>query len=74
MDKVDSDGIEEAFRSETIKQKEPGKAGRRFKLSRILIPAAAVLFIVIILGAVWFLKRQGSTLSCLQRNFRTGRT
>ncbi|MCJ7446691.1 MAG: SUMF1/EgtB/PvdO family nonheme iron enzyme [Bacteroidales bacterium] len=58
MDKVDSDVIEEAFRTEIIKQQEPGKAGRRFKLSRILIPAVAVLFIVIILGAVWFFKQQ----------------
>ena len=58
MDKVDSDGIEEAFRTETIKHAEPGKAGRRFRLSRILIPAVSVLLIFIISGAMWFFKRQ----------------
>ncbi len=58
MDEVDSDDIEEAFETETIKQAEPGKAARRFKLSRILIPAVAALLVVIIFGTVWFFKRQ----------------
>jgi formylglycine-generating enzyme required for sulfatase activity len=58
MDKVDSDDIKEAFSAETIKQAEPGKAGKKFKLSRILIPAVSALLVVIILGAVWLFKRQ----------------
>jgi len=60
IDKVDSDGIEEAFRTETLKPEEPGKAERRFKLSGILVPAVIVLFIGIILGAAWFFKRQAN--------------
>ncbi len=60
MDEIDSDDIKEAFSAETIKQSEPGKAGKRFKLSRILIPAAAVLLVIIILCAVWFFKRQAN--------------
>ena len=60
MDEVDNDDIKEAFSAETIKQAEPGKAGRRFKLSRILIPAVSALLVVIILGAVWFFKRQAN--------------
>ena len=58
IDKVDSDDIKEAFRTETIKQAVPGKAGRRFKLSRILIPSVSAFLIVMFLSAVWFFKRQ----------------
>jgi len=60
MDEVDSEDIKEAFRKETIKQAEPGKAGRRFKLYRILIPAVSALLVIIILGAVWLFKRQSN--------------
>jgi dienelactone hydrolase len=58
MDKVDSDDIKKALGAETIKQAEPGKTGRRFKLSRILIPAVSALLVAIILGGVWFFKQQ----------------
>jgi dienelactone hydrolase len=58
MDKVDSNDIKEAFSAETVKQAERGKAGKRFELSHILIPAVSALLFVIIVGAVWFLKRQ----------------
>ncbi len=60
MDQVDNDVIEEAFRTETIKQAEPGNARKRLKLSRILIPAVSALIVVIIFGAVWFFKRQAN--------------
>jgi dienelactone hydrolase len=59
MDEIDNDDIKKAFGTEAIKQAEPGKVGRRFKLSRILIPAIFALLIVIIPGSVWFFKRQG---------------
>ena len=58
MDKVDNDDIKEVFSSETIKQEESGKVGKRYKLSRILIPALSGLLVVIIFGAVLFFKRQ----------------
>ncbi len=58
MDKVDNNNIKEVFSSETIKQEESGNDGRRYKLSGILIPALSGLLIVIILGAVFFYKRQ----------------
>ena len=58
MDQVNNDVIEEAFRTETTKQAEPGKAHKRLRLSRILITAVSALIIVIILGAVWFFKQQ----------------
>ena len=58
MDQVNNDVIEEAFRTETTKQAEPGKAHKRLRLSRILITAISALIIVIILGAVWFFKQQ----------------
>src|SRR4030043_1750799 len=57
IDEVDSDDIKEAFRKETIKQVEPGKPGRRFKLRNLLIPAVVAL-IVLIFFAVRFLNRQ----------------
>jgi formylglycine-generating enzyme required for sulfatase activity/dienelactone hydrolase len=59
MDEIDNDDIKKAFGTEAIKQAEPEKVGRRFKLSRILIPAIFAILIVIIPSAVWFIKRQG---------------
>ncbi len=58
IDVIDNDDIKKAFGTEAIKQAEPEKAVRRFKLSRILIPAIIAILIVIILGSVWFFKRQ----------------
>jgi eukaryotic-like serine/threonine-protein kinase len=58
IDKIDNDDIKEAFTAETIKQMEPDKTVRRFKLSMILIPAISVLLVIIILGGIWFFKRQ----------------
>jgi len=58
IDKIENDDIKEAFTAETIKRVEPEKTGRRFKLSMILIPAISVLLVIIILGGIWFFKRQ----------------
>jgi formylglycine-generating enzyme required for sulfatase activity len=58
IDKIDNDNIKEAFTAETIKQMEPDKTVRRFKLSMILIPSISVLLVIIILGGIWFFKRK----------------
>jgi formylglycine-generating enzyme required for sulfatase activity/pimeloyl-ACP methyl ester carboxylesterase len=58
MDKVESDDIDEAFKTEIEKQEEAGITGQRFKLSRILIPVAIALIVAFIFGAVWLFKRQ----------------
>ncbi len=58
MDEIDNDDIKKAFGTEAIKQAGPEKVVRRFKLSGILIPAIFAILIVIILGSVWFFKRQ----------------
>ena len=60
MEEVNNDDIKKALESETPKHAEPGKSGRRFKMTKILIPAIAALIVVIILGSVWFFKRQAS--------------
>jgi hypothetical protein len=57
-DEVDNDDIKEALRTESIKQEEPGKIGKRYKLYRIIIPVIPAFLIVIIIGAVWIFKRQ----------------
>ena len=58
MDEVDSDDIEEAFRSEPAEQEEPGSADTRFKLRRILIPVLLIIIVGITFGAVYLFKRQ----------------
>jgi formylglycine-generating enzyme required for sulfatase activity/dienelactone hydrolase len=58
MEEVDKADIEEAIKAETIEQEEPGKRVGRFKLRRLLIPAAAAILILIIFGAIRFFKRQ----------------
>jgi len=58
MDEVDKEDIEEAFRTKIVKQAEPGKPGKRLKLSRKIIFAFAAFLVFIILGGVWFFNRQ----------------
>jgi dienelactone hydrolase len=52
--------IAEALRKETFKQEKMAKPGRKLILRRLLFAAAAILLIFIVLGSVWFFKRQAN--------------
>ncbi len=58
MDEVDKEDIEEVFKTGTVKRKETGNFFRRLKQVKILVPATAIIILVIILGAVWLSRRQ----------------
>jgi len=58
LDEVDNNDIKEALRSGSEKEPEPEKPGRRFRFRKLLFPAAVALFVIIILGAVWFASHQ----------------
>jgi len=58
IDQVDNDVIEEAFRKDTIKQAETGKAGKKFNLTRSGIYIVTIILVFIIIGSVLFYKRQ----------------
>jgi dienelactone hydrolase len=58
MDEVDSEDIEEALKSETVKQEETGKPETGFKLRKVLIPVLLVIILGVTVGAVYLFKRQ----------------
>jgi hypothetical protein len=60
MDDVDSADVYEALKSETVKQKALVKTGTRNKLAKIVIPIVSVLIVIIVIGAIWFFKKQAS--------------
>jgi len=60
MDEVDKEDIEEAFRTGIVKQKESGNFIRRLIQGKILVAAITIILLVIILGAVWFFRRQAN--------------
>jgi len=58
MDDADKEYEEEAFETETIKQKQPGKQSRKFAAPKFLIPVITIFLACIILGIVWFFNRK----------------
>jgi len=54
MDKVDDDDIEEVFRTDSVKQTEPGMSDRSFNLRRLLIPAIVAVFVIIFFSIKFF--------------------
>ncbi len=58
MDTVNSDDIEEVLKNDTIKHNVPDNSARRKKLSRIVIPVLALVFVSIIIVTVRFFIKQ----------------
>jgi eukaryotic-like serine/threonine-protein kinase len=58
MDGAEKEDVKEAFSKEIEQQEGPGKPVAFLRLRKFFIPAAAVILVAIIIGGIWFFKKQ----------------